>query len=137
MKRLIAASLTITLCISSYAQVEKNNDEEISFSTDEKKILLDFPDDVYLVKGKVESVGSMTSDEGKILTITILSEKVFKEIVSTLKYKMVSNGWENTMEMNMEKEALLMYSKNNNSTTITVALADNKTQISYFVTVVK
>lgn len=99
-----------------------------------KEIPADFPEDVYLVKGEIESAGKMDSEEGGIYTVAIIPEKSFKEVVAEIKKEMTSKGWTSTMNMNMGDEAMQMYMKGESSVTVTITKEDGKTVAGYMVT---
>jgi hypothetical protein len=116
--------------------VEGPEGTEFSLKSEGNEIPDNFPDDVYIVKGEIESAGSMSSNEGEVFTIGIIPEKSFKDIVALIKKEMLAKGWKSTMNMNMGDEAMQMYIKGENSATITVTKEDGKTMVGYMVTVV-
>ncbi len=110
---------------------------EISINEEGKEIPDNLPKGVYLIKGDIESVVSMDSGEGEIITIVIFSEDSFKDVVSEITKEMKANGWKSTMNMNMGGEAMQMYSKDKNSVTITINGKEEKVEVAYIVTVAK
>lgn len=100
-----------------------------------KEIPENFPEDVYIVKGEIESAGSVNSGEGNLITVVIYPEDSFKDVVTNIKKEMKTNGWTSAMNMNMGGEAMQMYTKDKNSATITINGKDDKVEVAYLVTV--
>ena len=117
--------------------IEGADGEKITIKNEGTEIPENFPDDVYLVKGEIESVGSMASGEGEIITVVINPKDGFNDVVAKIKKEMKENGWTSTMNMNMGKDAMLMYTKGENSVTITVNGKDDKVEAAYIVTTAK
>ncbi|MCF6366553.1 MAG: hypothetical protein L3J35_10170 [Bacteroidales bacterium] len=110
---------------------------EVTIKNEGNEIPEDFPKDVFLVKGEIESAGSISSGEGNIITVVINPEADFKDVVSEITKEMKANGWTSAMNMNMGGEALQMYSKDDNSATVTINKNGEKVEVSYLVTVAK
>lgn len=115
--------------------IEGEDGEKITIKSEGTEIPGNFPSDVYLVKGEIETVGSMASGEGEMITVVINPKDGFNDVVTKIKKEMKANGWTSTMNMNMGGEAMLMYTKGENSATITVTTNDNKVEAAYMVTV--
>ena len=111
--------------------------EKLTIKNEGTEIPDNFPEDVYIVKGEIESVGSMASGEGELITIMIYPEDGFDDVVKKIKKEMKATGWTSNMNMNMGGEAMLMYTKGENSATITVNGKDKKVEAAYMVTVAK
>jgi len=117
--------------------IEGEDGTVIKVTNDGNEIPENFPKDVHLVKGDIESAGTMGSDEGEVITVVILPKDSFKDVVAEIKKEMEANGWKSAMNMNMGGEAMFMYSKGENSATITVNGKNDKVEAAYMVTVVK
>jgi len=111
------------------------NGEEVVFSDNEKEIPKSIPDDVYIADGEVESSGTVKSGEGEIITFSIKSKDNFSDVISKISKKMKSNGWKSNMNMNMGGESIQMFTKGDNSATITSKKKDNYAEVAYMVTV--
>lgn len=121
---------------NSSITIEGADGTEVSINAG-KELPANFPDDVYLVKGEIESTLKTESDQGDSFTVAIIPEKSFKEIVAEIKKEMISKGWTSTMNMNMGTEAMQMYMKGENSVTVTISNEDGKTLAGYMVTIMK
>ena len=110
---------------------------EISINDEGTDIPENFPEDVYLIKGEVESAVGMNSGEGEIITIVLHPDGKFKAVVSEITKEMKSNGWTSAMNMNMGGEAMQMYTKGENNATITINGKEEKVEVAYIVTVAK
>ena len=113
------------------------NGIEISINDEGTEIPENLPEDVYLIKGEIESAISMNSGEGEIITIVLHPEGDFKTVVSKITKEMKSKGWTSAMNMNIGGEAMQMYTKDKNSTTITINGKEEKVEVAYIVTVAK
>ncbi len=109
--------------------------EEVVFSGNEKEIPKSIPDDVYIIDGDVDVAGTMKSGEGEIITFTIKSKDSFNDVVSKISKEMKSNGWKSNMNMNMGGESMQMFTKDDNSATITSKKKDDYAEVAYMVTV--
>lgn len=110
---------------------------EISINDTGTDVPENFPDDVYLIDGEIESAISMNAGKSDIVTVVVFSEDDYKDIVSKITKEMGSNGWTSGMNMNIGKEAMRMYTKGDNSVTITINGKEKKVEITYIVTVAK
>ncbi len=115
--------------------IKGEDGEEVVFSGSTDEIPETFPKDVYLVKGEIESVGSMKSGEGEIITVIIKAEDSFKDAMANIKSEMKDNGWASTMNMNMGGESMQIYTKEDNSVTITANNKKEVVEVAYMVTV--
>jgi len=110
---------------------------EISIKNEGSEIPENFPEDIYLIKGEIESAVSMNAGESDIVTIVIFSEDNYKDIVSDITKGMESNNWAIVLNMNIGKEAMRQYTKDDNSVTITINGKEEKVEITYIATVAK
>jgi len=115
--------------------IKGENGEEVVFSGNKNEIPETFPKDVYLVKGEIESVGSMKSNEGEIITVVIKAKDNFKDAVEKIKSEMKDNGWASTMNMNMDGDSMQIYTKEDKSVTITANNKKEVVEVVYIVTV--
>jgi len=109
--------------------------EEVVFSGSEKEIPASLPEDVYVVKGELESAGTVKSKDGELLTFSIKSEDGFDDVIAKISKEMKSNGWKSSMNMNMGGESMQMFTKDDNSATITSKKKDEYAEVAYMVTV--
>lgn len=116
--------------------IEGEDGTKIKVSSGGKEIPENFPNDIFLVKGEIESAGTMASDEGELITVVINPENSFDDVTSEIKKEMKAKGWTSSMNMNMNGEAMMMYAKGDNSVTITVS-GEDKIQAAYLATVAK
>ncbi len=117
--------------------IKGDNGEEITISSNGNEIPDNFPSDIYLVKGEIVSVGTINSGEGDIITIVVTVEEESTEISKIILKEMKAKGWKNEMNMTSGDGGMQMYSKDDNSLTITMGKDNDKTQVSYMVTVSK
>ncbi len=115
-------------------KISGEDGEEVTFSGNTKEIPDNFPKDVYLVKGEIESVGNMNSKKGSMITVVIKPENSKEDVISKIKNEMKSNGWKSEMDMNMGGEAMFIYKKDKNSATITINGKDKDLKAAYMVT---
>jgi len=111
------------------------NGEKVVFSGNEKEIPKSIPDDVYIINGDVDVAGTMKSGEGELITFTIKSKDGFNDVVSKILKEMKSNGWKSNMNMNMGGESIQMFTKGDNSATITSKKKDDYAEVAYMVTI--
>jgi hypothetical protein len=117
--------------------IEGEDGTVFKVSNEGKDIPENFPKDVYLVKGDIESVGTMGAAEGEMISVVINPKASYDDVIAKIKKEMKSNGWTNSMSMNVDGEAMLMYAKGNNSATITVNGKEDPIQVAYLVTALK
>ena len=116
--------------------IEGEDGTVVKFSSEGNEIPDNFPEDVHLVKGEVESVGTVQAAEGEMITVVLNPKDSFNDVVNEIKKEMKSNGWKSSMNMNVDGEAMMMYAKGDNTVTVTVSGKD-KLQAAYMVTVAK
>lgn len=115
--------------------VTNEDGEEVVFSSNDKEISKSLPEDVYVVSGDVESAGTIKSENGEMITFTIKTKDSFDDVVAKISKEMKANGWKSSMNMNMGGEAMQMYTKDDNSATITSKKKDDYAEVAYMVTV--
>ena len=86
------------------------------------------------MNGEKQGVGSMSSNEGQVVTFSIKTDEAFTKVKETILEEMKSNGWENTMTMGAGEESMQMYTKEEKSATITINKEDEETMVAYMVT---
>lgn len=111
----------------------KGKDGEVTFSSNEKELPDNFPSDVYVVKGEIQGVGIISSDNGEVVTFEVKTDKNFSKVKEAIQKEMKSNGWKNTMTMGAGEESMQMYTKDEKSTTITVTKENDGTVVAYMV----
>ena len=109
--------------------------EEVVFSNNEKEIPKSIPSDVYIVEGSVESAGTVKSKDGELLTFSIKSKNKFDDVIAKISKEMKSSGWKSSMNMNMGGESMQMFTKGDNSATISSKKKDEYVEVAYMVTV--
>lgn len=107
--------------------------EEVTFSGGDDEIPEDFPKEIYIPKGKVESSGTISSGEGSMITVNIISEKSFKDIKEKLIEEMKNTGWEADQTMEVDESAMLNFTKGDDTATITINKEGDKTSVSYMI----
>lgn len=115
--------------------VKGEDGEEVVFSGNEKEIPKSIPSDVYIVEGEVESAGTVKSKDGELLTFSIKSKDSFDDVIAEISKEMKSKGWKSSMNMNMGGESMQMFTKDDNSATITSKKKDEYAEVAYMVTV--
>ncbi len=108
--------------------------EEVTISSNKTELPDDFPSDVYVIDGEQQGVGNMSTKEGQVVTFGVKTDTDFAEVKETIIEKMKSNGWENTMTMGSGEESMQMYTKGDNSVTLTVGKENDKVIVAYIVT---
>ena len=116
--------------------IKGDKGEEVTISSNGNKIPDNFPSDIYLPGGDIASVGTI-SGEGDIITIVLNVKESTKEIAEKILNEMKTNGWKSEMNMTTGEGGLQMYSKDDNSLTITIGKDNDQTQVSYMATVTK
>ncbi len=117
--------------------IKGDKGEEMTISSNGNEIPDNFPSDIYLVEGEIASVGTINSGEGDIITIVINVKDESEEISKRILKEMKANGWKNEMNMTTGEGGMQMYSKDDNSLTVTMGKDNDKTQVSYMATVSK
>jgi hypothetical protein len=103
-----------------------------SVSTGESvKIPKDFPDDVFIFSPS-KAIAAMKMAQG--YSISLKTGKKVEEIAGTYKEEMESRGWSEQTSMKMGPQTMLVYKKESRIANITVAEADDETQINLTVT---
>ncbi len=117
--------------------IKGDNGEEVTISTNGNEIPDNFPSDIYLPGGDIASVGTINSGEGDIITIVFNVKENINEIAEKILKEMKANGWKSEMNMTTGEGGLQMYSKDDNSLTVTIGKDNDQTQVSYMATVAK
>lgn len=118
---------------TSKVVIKDKDGEEVSFSGGDDEIPEDFPKEIYVPKGTVESSGTISSGEGSMITVNIICEKSFKEIKEKLNEEMKNSGWKAQQTMEVDESAMLNYTKGNDTATITINKEGDKTSVSYMI----
>ncbi|MBW1850765.1 MAG: hypothetical protein JRJ15_04925 [Deltaproteobacteria bacterium] len=101
---------------------------KFAFSTGESiEIPKDFPSDV-LIYSPSTAVMAMKMPEGHIVSLTTTDD--VKAVRKTYQQKMKAKGWSEETSMNMSGQSMLIYKKENRIASISIAQADDATQIS-------
>jgi hypothetical protein len=113
--------------------IKDKDGEEVTFSGGDDEIPEDFPKEIYVPEGIIESSGTISTGEGSMLTVNISSEESFKEIKEKINDKMKNAGWKAEQAMEVDESAMLNFTKGNNSATITLNKEGDKTSVSYMI----
>lgn len=117
--------------------IKGDNGEEITISSEGKDIPDNFPSDIYLIDGEIVSVGTVNSTDGDIITVVKSTDASLEDTGSKITKEMKAEGWKSEMNMTTADGGMQMYSKDDNSVTVTLGKEDGKTQVNYMVTVSK
>ncbi len=115
--------------------IKGEDGEEVTFSGGTKEMPDNFPDDIYVAEGEIISSGSIKSGEGEVITLVIGTDSKIEDLISKVRDEMKSKGWKEGMNMTTGEGGLVVFSKNDNSLTVTFAIEDNQAQAAYMVTV--
>ena len=116
--------------------IKGENGEEVSINSN-SELPDNFPDNIYIVDGKMEGIATFKTDEGSLVSFVIKSENNISEISKIINDEMKKNQWKASMNMNTGKEKMQMYTNDKNMTTITIIEEDNSTIVQYAVTFVE
>jgi len=118
--------------------IEGEDGKSVTIEASGKEVPENFPDDIFLVKGDIESAGSMASGEMEIITVVIFPQSGFDDVIQKIKKEMKSKGWKSAMNMNMGDQAILNYTKEKNNVAITISKdEDGKVEVGYMATIEK
>ena len=111
----------------------KTEDGELNIGGNQKELPDDFPSDIYIVDGERSDIGIMGSEEGKMLTFKVTSDKDMEALKEEIKSNM--EAWKNTMDMSTPEGVMLNYEKEESGTvTMTVSKEDDKSIVAYMIT---
>lgn len=114
-----------------------DNGEDLTISSNGNEIPNNFPKDIFLAKGEIVSVGTINNGEVSIFTIVINAKEEIGKISEKISNEMKARGWKSEMNMTTGEGGMQMYSKNDNSITITIGKDNDQTQVNYMATVSK
>jgi len=114
--------------------IKGKDGEEVTIGGNENELPDDFPSDFFVVDGKIEGVGVMSSNNGKVVNFVIKTDKDFTDVKDEIIKEMKSNGWENTMTMGAGEESAQMYTKDDKSATVGLAKENEETLVTCIVT---
>ncbi|MCF6360467.1 MAG: hypothetical protein L3J29_06860 [Cyclobacteriaceae bacterium] len=114
--------------------IKGKDGEEFIFGGSETELPDDFPSDVYVIDGEIESVGIIKTNEGSIVTFQMYLTDDLSNLVKDIKKGMESKGWESNMTMGSGNESTTVYSKGEANTMIIFSKQDEKVLVSYNVT---
>ena len=117
--------------------IKDDNGEKVTISGNGNEIPDNFPSDIYLPEGEIESTGTINSDEGDIITVVFNVKEKTDKAAEKISKEMKANGWKSEMNMTTGEGGMQMYSKGDNSVTVTIGKDNNQTQISYMATISK
>ena len=117
--------------------IKGEDGKEVTISSEGKEIPDNFPSDIYLIEGEVVSVITSTGGEGGIITLVKSTDASVKDVGSKISEEMQNEGWKSEMNMTTGEGGMQIYTKGDNSVTVTLGKENDKTQVSYMVTVSK
>jgi hypothetical protein len=115
--------------------IQGENGESVTVNVNSKEIPENFPKDIYIVDGTIETCGTVKTNKGELITLIILPKGDVQKVGDDISKQMKAKGWTSTMNMNTEESNMYMFMKGDNTTTITVGVDGGKTTVSYSVTV--
>jgi hypothetical protein len=114
--------------------IKGKDGEELTIGGSQTELPEDFPSDVYLIDGDIESIGMIKTNEGSIVTFQMYSTDELADLVKDLKKGMESNGWESNMSMESGNESTMVYAKGEANTMVIFSKQDEKVLVGYNVT---
>ena len=106
----------------------KTEDGDFTMSAgDETRIPKDFPADVFIYRPS-KTVMAMSVPEGYTLSLTTKSDR--SQVISSYEREMVGQGWVQMTSMQMGPNSVLVFEKEDRTTSITVASSGKDIQIS-------
>lgn len=122
---------------ASKMTIKGQDGEEITISNNEKEIPAEFPKDLFVPKGEIETSGAISGADGLMITLTMIAEGTFDEVKTKIKEELKSAGWESTSDMGVDDSIMMNFGKDGSSATITVNSEDGVVDVGYIVNVVK
>ena len=116
--------------------IKGGNGEEININSN-SELPDNFPNNIYIVEGKMEGIATFNTNEGSMVSFVIKANGNISEISKTIKDEMKNNKWKASMNMDSDGEKIQMYTNDKNMTTITIIEEDDKTIVQYAVTYVE
>ncbi len=114
--------------------IKGENGEEFIIGGSETELPDDFPSDVYVIDGDIESVGMIKTNEGSIVTFQMNLTDNLTELVKEVKEGMETKGWESKMTMESGNESTMVYAKDEINTMIVFSKQEEKVLVGYNVT---
>jgi hypothetical protein len=115
--------------------IQGENGESVTVNVNSKEVPKNFPKDIYIVAGDIETSGTVKTGKGELITLIILPKGDVQKVGDDISKQMKAKGWTSTMNMNSEENNMYMFSKGDNTATINVTVDGGKTTVSYSVTV--
>ncbi|NOZ35641.1 MAG: hypothetical protein GXO80_10135 [Chlorobi bacterium] len=115
--------------------IKGDNGDAVTISSDGKKIPDNFPSDIYLAEGDIASVGTIDTGDGSIITILMNVKEDTGTTADKILKEMKAAGWKIDMNMKTSEGDVQMYSKGNNSLTVTVGKDHEQTSVNYMATI--
>ncbi|OQX99004.1 MAG: hypothetical protein B6I20_10350 [Bacteroidetes bacterium 4572_117] len=121
---------------------EDGEASEITFTSDEGEMKItsgnelpdNFPSDIFVVDGEIEGVGNVSSDKGQMVSFAIKTDDDVSEVAEEITKEMKSEDWKSTMNMSSGSESIQIYTKDENSASISISKENEKTVVAYMVT---
>jgi hypothetical protein len=115
--------------------IEGENGESVTFNVNSKEVPKNFPKDIYIVDGEIETSGTVKTGKGELLSLIIIPKADFNTVSNEITKQMKAKGWNTDMNLNVEGSNMYRFTKAENSATINVTTDGGKTTVSYSVTV--
>lgn len=117
--------------------IKDKDGEEVTFSGGDNEMPSDFPSDLYIPEGEIESSGSIASPDGQLITVNLYSTKTVADLKKEITEKLQSTDWTQSSVMDVEGSAMYNYAKGADNVTITLNQEGEKTSVSYMVGISK
>ncbi len=115
--------------------IEGENGESVTVNVNSKEVPANFPKDIYIVDGTIETAGTVKTAKGELLSLIILPKADFNSVSAEIPKQMKAKGWKTDLNMNLDGSNMYRFTKGENSATINVTVDAGKTTVSYSVTV--
>jgi len=115
--------------------IEGENGESVTVNVNSKEVPKNFPKDIYIVDGTIETAGTVKTAKGELLSLIILPKADFNSVSAEIPKQMKAKGWNTDLNMNLDGSNMYRFTKGENSATINVTVDAGKTTVSYSVTV--
>lgn len=115
--------------------IEGENGESVTVNVNSKEVPKNFPKDIYIVDGSIETAGTVKTAKGELLSLIILPKADFNTVSNEIPKQMKAKGWKTDLNMNLDGSNMYRFTKGENSATINVTVDGGKTTVSYSVTV--
>ncbi len=120
---------------STEMTIEGENGETVTVNVNSKEVPKNFPKDIYVIQGEIEAAGSVKTEVGELLTLVIKPKSDIKQVKSDILKEMKSKGWVSTLNMDTDDNTMQMFTKGDQTATITITNDNGKSEVAYSVTI--